>query len=123
MIRRPPRSTRTDTLFPYTTLFRSVAGSSRCPGSTRNPQEQRHRCQFENNTKADHQRHRAIIKKADCCAAGETEQAIDSGEQPKGGHATNISLAWNSPSGRCQKNQKPTHLGQKISLTPKLKQS
>src|SRR3546814_4994307 len=27
MIRRPPRSTRTDTLFPYTTLFRSVYGT------------------------------------------------------------------------------------------------
>src|SRR3546814_18918018 len=27
MIRRPPRSTRTDTLFPYTTLFRSIGGS------------------------------------------------------------------------------------------------
>src|SRR3546814_20172264 len=27
MIRRPPRSTRTDTLFPYTTLFRSGGGS------------------------------------------------------------------------------------------------
>src|SRR3546814_7527086 len=26
MRRRPPRSTRTDTLFPYTTLFRSVGG-------------------------------------------------------------------------------------------------
>src|SRR3546814_12482225 len=26
MIRRPPRSTRTDTLFPYTTLFRSLDG-------------------------------------------------------------------------------------------------
>src|SRR3546814_10888036 len=26
MIRRPPRSTRTDTLFPYTTLFRSAIG-------------------------------------------------------------------------------------------------
>src|SRR3546814_13367411 len=26
MIRRPPRSTRTDTLFPYTTLFRSDVG-------------------------------------------------------------------------------------------------
>src|SRR3546814_1252952 len=26
MIRRPPRSTRTDTLFPYTTLFRSGIG-------------------------------------------------------------------------------------------------
>src|SRR3546814_9178585 len=29
MIRRPPRSTRTDTLFPYTTLFRSVLGRLR----------------------------------------------------------------------------------------------
>src|SRR3546814_16314122 len=28
MIRRPPRSTRTDTLFPYTTLFRSKAPTS-----------------------------------------------------------------------------------------------
>src|SRR3546814_3445416 len=28
MIRRPPRSTRTDTLFPYTTLFRSRAGAT-----------------------------------------------------------------------------------------------
>src|SRR3546814_11547331 len=37
MIRRPPRSTRTDTLFPYTTLFRSACcasgrlSSSSCP--------------------------------------------------------------------------------------------
>src|SRR3546814_3193882 len=30
MIRRPPRSTRTDTLFPYTTLFRSPSPSE-CP--------------------------------------------------------------------------------------------
>src|SRR3546814_14326475 len=29
MIRRPPRSTRTDTLFPYTTLFRSRAAGRR----------------------------------------------------------------------------------------------
>src|SRR3546814_2279428 len=29
MIRRPPRSTRTDTLFPYTTLFRSMRSSVR----------------------------------------------------------------------------------------------
>src|SRR3546814_2385988 len=38
MIRRPPRSTRTDTLFPYTTLFRSKRGGpegrwQRCPNS------------------------------------------------------------------------------------------
>src|SRR3546814_20395626 len=34
MIRRPPRSTRTDTLFPYTTLFRSEAdaGALECRG-------------------------------------------------------------------------------------------
>src|SRR3546814_1529706 len=32
MIRRPPRSTRTDTLFPYTTLFRSgIESMSRVP--------------------------------------------------------------------------------------------
>src|SRR3546814_9237516 len=33
MIRRPPRSTRTDTLFPYTTLFRSPPPSSALPGA------------------------------------------------------------------------------------------
>src|SRR3546814_7257386 len=33
MIRRPPRSTRTDTLFPYTTLFRSTRyGTCNIPG-------------------------------------------------------------------------------------------
>src|SRR3546814_2459630 len=37
MIRRPPRSTRTDTLFPYTTLFRSPACAVRggVPGTGR----------------------------------------------------------------------------------------
>src|SRR3546814_20676457 len=35
MIRRPPRSTRTDTLFPYTTLFRSVAGDAGNPRGAR----------------------------------------------------------------------------------------
>src|SRR3546814_3483941 len=34
MIRRPPRSTRTDTLFPYTTLFRSVILSTDDGGKT-----------------------------------------------------------------------------------------
>src|SRR3546814_11977071 len=32
MIRRPPRSTRTDTLFPYPTLFRSTSSSISYPG-------------------------------------------------------------------------------------------
>src|SRR3546814_8846532 len=33
MIRRPPRSTRTDTLFPYTTLFRSAGGAPPSAGA------------------------------------------------------------------------------------------
>src|SRR3546814_10488068 len=37
MIRRPPRSTRTDTLFPYTTLFRSL--SRLPPGAEQQPGE------------------------------------------------------------------------------------
>src|SRR3546814_1990914 len=35
MIRRPPRSTRTDTLFPYTTLFRSRKGHALRPHAQR----------------------------------------------------------------------------------------
>src|SRR3546814_16031339 len=37
MIRRPPRSTRTDTLFPYTTLFRSTAEHYSPGGSSSHP--------------------------------------------------------------------------------------
>src|SRR3546814_2729221 len=37
MIRRPPRSTRTDTLFPYTTLFRSKSKKP-CPGQPDRPE-------------------------------------------------------------------------------------
>src|SRR3546814_15532521 len=40
MIRRPPRSTRTDTLFPYTTLFRSDAQAH----GRRTPQLVEHQC-------------------------------------------------------------------------------
>src|SRR3546814_5864790 len=40
MIRQPPRSTRTDTLFPYTTLFRSDAGD---PGRADRGASARHR--------------------------------------------------------------------------------
>src|SRR3546814_8705144 len=45
MIRRPPRSTRTDTLFPYTTLFRSQAGPDgrACQGEARARQAGRRR--------------------------------------------------------------------------------
>src|SRR3546814_9259565 len=70
MIRRPPRSTRTDTLFPYTTLFRSCHGplpgphqrdvgpdraraderARRPPGGTDRSAEPRHLCRAESRT-------------------------------------------------------------------------
>src|SRR3546814_7638347 len=39
MIRRPPRSTRTDTLFPYTTLFRSQHPARPARGGDRDPDQ------------------------------------------------------------------------------------
>src|SRR3546814_9992658 len=42
MIRRPPRSTRTDTLFPYTTLFRSVHADA-AQRALQGPEHGRHR--------------------------------------------------------------------------------
>src|SRR3546814_10422152 len=42
MIRRPPRSTRTDTLFPYTTLFRSKALRQSCQAQQASRQERGH---------------------------------------------------------------------------------
>src|SRR3546814_7854816 len=44
MIRRPPRSTRTDTLFPYTTLFRSATGRARRRARTRTRQSVLYGC-------------------------------------------------------------------------------
>src|SRR3546814_3740510 len=40
MIRRPPRSTRTDTLFPSTTLFRSIGEQFLCSGAGRECQRE-----------------------------------------------------------------------------------
>src|SRR3546814_20234063 len=48
MVRRPPRSTRTDTLFPYTTLFRS-AGPLRSTDSFFSPYRQSDRTLREQN--------------------------------------------------------------------------
>src|SRR3546814_14720920 len=50
MIRRPPRLTRTDTLFPYTTLFRSSAGWLRSDGIDSFEGEGGERDGFENRS-------------------------------------------------------------------------
>src|SRR3546814_18897712 len=48
MLRRPPRSTRTDTLFPYTTLFRSLDHVVRVGGADRLGHHVMHAQRFEN---------------------------------------------------------------------------
>src|SRR3546814_12165669 len=56
MIRRPPRSTRTDTLFPYTTLFRSVGNHptrERKENARRFDKEERLQCVFGNVSKPE----------------------------------------------------------------------
>src|SRR3546814_3466605 len=58
MIRRPPRSTRTDTLFPYTTLFRSGlpgAFANRAPGE-QDRADAAKRCRFGRRCKAEEER-------------------------------------------------------------------
>src|SRR3546814_1868139 len=46
MIRRPPRSTRTDTLFPYTTLFRSLRSPNQTSHHRFYPQRSTQSCRW-----------------------------------------------------------------------------
>src|SRR3546814_7278695 len=71
MIRRPPRSTRTDTLFPYTTLFRSVRRAGRASGQRagRDLASVPHACVGRDRPAGLHQRrcparHRAVAARA-----------------------------------------------------------
>src|SRR3546814_16912795 len=67
MLRRPPRSTRTDTLFPYTTLFRSTGG-------------------------ADFNDHQLVWAKLDQVRAKHTDMVLLHGGSPKG--AELIAAKW-----------------------------
>src|SRR3546814_6997047 len=64
MIRRPPRSTRTDTLFPYTTLFRSRPRASlrRAQGSRNPPSLQARRHPFPPSARAEIGRHTSELQ-------------------------------------------------------------
>src|SRR3546814_8362059 len=66
MIRRPPRSTRTDTLFPYTTLFRSRFRAARRPGIAARPGWRRRRP----DRLAREERRRATSPRARRCFPG-----------------------------------------------------
>src|SRR3546814_17971039 len=58
LIRRPPRSTRTDTLFPYTTLFRSVFFARRRRGLGRAVRQRREQQQRDDVGDLYHRVHR-----------------------------------------------------------------
>src|SRR3546814_8081555 len=76
MLRRPPRSTRTDTLFPYTTLFRSRRCDRRPAGAQCYRVLRRLR-----RAGAD----LAGGGAAPACFAGMAEAAVDAGERDHGG--------------------------------------
>src|SRR3546814_1164834 len=60
MIRRPPRSTRTDTLFPYTTLFRSPIPGSKTVRPLTHPFLRLHR-RWRNITSSERRRHGSVM--------------------------------------------------------------
>src|SRR3546814_3885541 len=92
MIRRPPRSTRTDTLFPYTTLFRScvvpapeahvdidavglrIVGEQQQPGAVR-------------------ERHLLHVEPGDRRPADDLARRAERGELRKGGRGERLALA------------------------------
>src|SRR3546814_8626443 len=78
MIRRPPRSTRTDTLFPYTTLFRAVLAPVRCGGNRRALPHRHH------GGRADRRYRLCGFLSADDCArlAGRDHLLVDDAVRP-----------------------------------------
>src|SRR3546814_4073439 len=97
MIRRPPRSTRTDTLFPYTTLFRSEGAVSRSAcglaGACRSTSEEGSSTWPSHHPSA----HRRSWRR--CCLQLQPEPAFFRARSPLGteyGHACH----WDCRSGR-----------------------
>src|SRR3546814_9399688 len=70
MIRRPPRSTRTDTLFPYTTLFRSQA-------QLRDVETSRHIVELLRHASPDRGQMADIASEAEVGAARHDQQSTD----------------------------------------------
>src|SRR3546814_16906972 len=84
MIRPPPRSTRTDTLFPYTTLFRSHRGQDQqpiVPAHTGLALAAREGQEADAAEQPDHQ---VVIRRADQpeSAESEVEYLVDRDQKP-----------------------------------------
>src|SRR3546814_13490192 len=85
MIRRPPRSTRTDTLFPYTTLFRSRR-DGKCRGLAPQPLRRRARPALQDI-------------RSGCRGSGSPRLARPAGDLPGRPAATGVICPWPLPSG------------------------
>src|SRR3546814_10976262 len=69
MIRRPPRSTRTDTLFPYTTLFRSLDRVLAAGGGERGGRRDRCVARGDRSDHLDEAHHRRRVEEVDATDA------------------------------------------------------
>src|SRR3546814_18187671 len=81
MIRQPPRSTRTDTLFPYTTLFRSASPILilQPPAGLENPRDQREAQDEEarDRGEADADAHIALVEEAPAETADQIHNRVE----------------------------------------------
>src|SRR3546814_12511216 len=123
MIRRPPRSTRTDTLFPYTTLFRSPCGgprrfrgrTERAAGAARATQcraAAAYRIGLGTNPRGDgrtrrRQRH-GMVRQRPCLAPGRRDAVLTAGAarvetRSTAVAATTIVRRAKSRGGRCRR--------------------
>src|SRR3546814_16797533 len=101
MIRRPPRSTRTDTLFPYTTLFRSFI--IKCAASLNSEgDEQEHYVDVE-RVEPQHAilRTRAPHQPQDRAGHGTAQQDLRSRDRPGERQRVHSKMSINNRSSRC----------------------
>src|SRR3546814_17632286 len=96
MIRRPPRSTRTDTLFPYTTLFRSWSPCSSWPSSGPGPDANNH---GHDQTSPNH----AELAEVGLVSVGTVVRMVHKFRVDMTAHAIVGNAGWNNrPIGRAQ---------------------
>src|SRR3546814_18897787 len=82
MIRRPPRSTRTDTLFPYTTLFRSPPRADRDADQSDRDRADGGGGLAAGKTRRRGARDRGAGQGTPCAAGGDGRPCLAPGEQP-----------------------------------------
>src|SRR3546814_16612660 len=77
MIRRPPRSTRTDTLFPYTTLFRSIIALGGRVGEWAGAADQNLVLDLDGARQRRHRLHRFVLQRRQIVSGLEEGDRVD----------------------------------------------